>query len=249
MMDGAVKGMLIDYDHAINLDSQSRTVRSERSGTLQFLPINDLEGNNNTRTVLDDCEALIYVLAWLGTFGFSTETLCTKEVDYWGEEIKPLICEWHMPGPYVTIAKKKRTYLNCSDGFSDIVRHLNPDIKDINMLQCLLHDLRAALVDNAEFGPEFAGTFVKTVYDNTNDDLSVPVSRPGLTSFERHVLLLKNHTYQRIDPIEKRAEKASEISKKFVDILDKYADDCRGILDDQSRTGGSSEASEQSDDV
>ncbi|KAJ1877218.1 hypothetical protein LPJ66_012152, partial [Kickxella alabastrina] len=69
MMDGAVKGMLIDYDHAINLDSQSRTVRSERSGTLQFLPINDLEGNNNTRTVLDDCEALIYVLAWFGTFG------------------------------------------------------------------------------------------------------------------------------------------------------------------------------------
>ncbi|KAI7834800.1 hypothetical protein BX661DRAFT_175590 [Kickxella alabastrina] len=249
MMDGTVKGMLIDYDHAINLDSQSRTVRSERSGTLQFLPINDLEGNNNTRTVLDDCEALIYVLAWLGTFGFSTETLRAKKVDCWGEEIKPLICEWHMSGPYIAIAKKKRTYLNSSDGLSDIVFCLNPDIEDIKLLQCLLHDLRTALVDNAEFGPEFVGTRVRRVYDDTNDDLSVPVSRPGLTSFARHALLLKNRTYQCIDPIEKRAEKASEISKKFVDILDKYADDCRKILDDQRRTGGSSEASEQSDDV
>ncbi|KAI7834812.1 hypothetical protein BX661DRAFT_175569 [Kickxella alabastrina] len=249
MMDGTVKGMLIDYDHAINLDSQSRTVRSERSGTLQFLPINDLEGNNNTRTVLDDCEALIYVLAWLGTFGFSMETLRAKKVDCWGEEIKPGISQWHMTGPYISIAEGKRRYLDSSDSFSGIVHHLNPDIEGIELLQCLLHDLRTALVDNAEFGPKFVGTHVKTVYYDTNDDLSVPVSRSGLTSFARHALLLKNHPYQCIDPIEKRAEKASEISKKFVDILDKYADDCREILDDQRRTGGSSEASEQSDDV
>ncbi|KAJ1885652.1 hypothetical protein LPJ66_010013 [Kickxella alabastrina] len=213
------------------------------------MSVNNLEKNSNRRTVLDDYEALIYVLTWLGTFGFSTETRRAKEVDNWGEEIKPLICEWHMPGSYITIAMKKRMYLHSTDSFSDIVHHLNPDIEDIALLQYLLHDLRTALVDNTEFGPEFVGTFVQTVYDDTNDDLSVPVSRPGLTSFARHVLLLKNHTYQCIDPIEKRAEKASEISKKFVDILDKYANACREILDDQSRTGGSSEASEQNDDV
>ncbi|KAJ1895944.1 hypothetical protein LPJ66_004286 [Kickxella alabastrina] len=250
MEDGTVNGMLIDFDHAIDCEDPDTMPQKEQIGTLPFMSVNNLEKSSNTRTVLDDYEALIYVLAWLGTFGFSTETRRAKEVDYWGEEINPLICEWHMPGPYISIAKWKRMYLDSSDSFSNIVHCLNPDIEGIELLQCLLHDLRTALVDNAEFGPEFVGTRVRRVYDDTNDNLSVPVSRSGLAkSFARHILLLKNRTYQRIDPIEKRAEKASEISKKFIDILDKYADGYREILDDQSRTGGSSEASEQSDDV
>ncbi|KAI7834817.1 hypothetical protein BX661DRAFT_175581 [Kickxella alabastrina] len=249
MEGGAVKGMLIDFDHAIDCEDPDTMPQKEQIGTLPFMSVNNLEKNSNRRTVLDDYEALIYVLAWLGTFGFSTETRRAKEVDNWGEEIKLLICEWHMPGSYINIAEGKRAYLNSSNTFFAIVRHLNPDIEGIELLQYLLHDLRIALVDNAEFGPEFVGTRVRRVYDDTNDDLSVPVSRPGLTSFARHISLLKNRTYQCIDPIEKRAEKASEISKKFVDILDKYADGCREILDDQRRTGGSNEASEQSDDV
>ncbi|KAI7827756.1 hypothetical protein BX661DRAFT_16800 [Kickxella alabastrina] len=71
MMDGTVKGMLIDFDHAINCENLDAMPKNEHIGTLNFMSVNNLEGNSNKRTELDDWEALIYVLVWLGTFGLN----------------------------------------------------------------------------------------------------------------------------------------------------------------------------------
>ncbi|KAI7817422.1 hypothetical protein BX661DRAFT_208790 [Kickxella alabastrina] len=64
---GTVKGMLIDL--TMRSTARSGPMRTA-IGTLNFMSVNNLEGNSNKRE-LDDWEALIYVLVWLGTFGLN----------------------------------------------------------------------------------------------------------------------------------------------------------------------------------
>ncbi|KAJ2211585.1 hypothetical protein EV179_005351, partial [Coemansia sp. RSA 487] len=67
-----VKGLLIDYDHAISVDQDS-TGNGTRSGTLPYMSIHNLEGAPGKRSVLDDWESLLYLICWLGTFGINSE--------------------------------------------------------------------------------------------------------------------------------------------------------------------------------
>ncbi|KAJ2844639.1 hypothetical protein J3B02_004909 [Coemansia erecta] len=57
--DGMVKGLLIDFDHAIDHDHASREYHQQRSGTLPYMSVNNLENNENERTALDDWESAL----------------------------------------------------------------------------------------------------------------------------------------------------------------------------------------------
>ncbi|KAJ2547324.1 hypothetical protein EV175_005266 [Coemansia sp. RSA 1933] len=65
-----VRGLLIDYDHAVRTDQRSRSY-SRRSGSLPFMSIHNLEAHESERTPLDDWESLLYVICWLATLGIN----------------------------------------------------------------------------------------------------------------------------------------------------------------------------------
>ncbi|KAJ1780693.1 hypothetical protein LPJ62_006122, partial [Coemansia sp. RSA 2167] len=72
--DTGVHGMLIDFDHSIDITDEGYAVRTEGAGTRPFMSINNLEDNSTKRTALDDWESIIYILCWLGTFGWNRAT-------------------------------------------------------------------------------------------------------------------------------------------------------------------------------
>ncbi|KAJ1661747.1 hypothetical protein EV178_006433 [Coemansia sp. RSA 1646] len=63
-----IKGMLIDFDHAICEDDKDAVHHFERTGTLPFMSINNLEGGKLEHSLLDDWESLLYILCWVGTY-------------------------------------------------------------------------------------------------------------------------------------------------------------------------------------
>ncbi|KAJ2328319.1 hypothetical protein IWW51_001266, partial [Coemansia sp. RSA 2702] len=68
--DESARGMLIDFDLALPTDQVDLPAGYKRTGTLPFMSINNLEENSNQRTSLDDWEAFLAVVCWIGTFGW-----------------------------------------------------------------------------------------------------------------------------------------------------------------------------------
>ncbi|KAJ1971627.1 hypothetical protein H4R34_005678, partial [Dimargaris verticillata] len=109
--NGRLQGMLIDYDNAIYLDAISTSERPERTGTLPFMSIGNLEGNDTPRTALDDWESLLYVICWLGTYGLDeNERAESTQLAV----PKPEIYRW-LEGSMADVARTKRKDM-CSIG-------------------------------------------------------------------------------------------------------------------------------------
>ncbi|KAJ1726108.1 hypothetical protein LPJ72_006447, partial [Coemansia sp. Benny D160-2] len=51
----------------------------ERTGTLPFMSINNLEGGKIEHSLLDDWESLIYIICWIGTYGWKRQDTAIKE--------------------------------------------------------------------------------------------------------------------------------------------------------------------------
>ncbi|KAI8318785.1 hypothetical protein GQ54DRAFT_299889 [Martensiomyces pterosporus] len=71
-LDGTVHGALIDFDCAISV-GVDRKARPERTGTLPFMSVLNLEANWFEHTELDDWESLLYLVCWLATLGINKE--------------------------------------------------------------------------------------------------------------------------------------------------------------------------------
>ncbi|KAJ2515571.1 hypothetical protein H4217_005096 [Coemansia sp. RSA 1939] len=76
-----VKGMLVDFDHAICKKDKDMVRNFERTGTLPFMSINNLEGGKIEHSLLDDWESLIYIICWIGTYGWRRQDTAVKEPD------------------------------------------------------------------------------------------------------------------------------------------------------------------------
>ncbi|KAJ2559303.1 hypothetical protein EV175_000413 [Coemansia sp. RSA 1933] len=105
-----VKGLLIDFDHAISIDQQSSGYAT-RSGTLPFMSIHNLEAHASQRTALDDWESLLYVICWLGTYGVNHRDRETVKHN----KVAP-IEKWRS-GSMPIIANEKRTQMHNLDTF------------------------------------------------------------------------------------------------------------------------------------
>ncbi|KAJ2659005.1 hypothetical protein IWW48_003714, partial [Coemansia sp. RSA 1200] len=86
---GMVQGMLIDFDHAIRGSVDNGQPHAERTGTLPFMSVANLEGSKHRRTALDDWESAIYMLCWFGVFGLNQATTTASrtakhpQIDKW----------------------------------------------------------------------------------------------------------------------------------------------------------------------
>ncbi|KAJ2124591.1 inducible alternative oxidase 2 [Coemansia sp. RSA 720] len=58
-----VHGMLIDFDHAVDITDDGYAKHAERTGTVPFMSVNNLENLQPKRTALDDWESIIYIFA------------------------------------------------------------------------------------------------------------------------------------------------------------------------------------------
>ncbi|KAJ1981830.1 hypothetical protein H4R34_001931 [Dimargaris verticillata] len=106
--DGAPKGMLIDLDHAILRDAIPMPGQPVRTDTLPFMSIGNLEGNDTERTALDDWESLLYVLCWVGTYGFGRSTANQSQQPL---RTKPKLYRW-LEGTLEDVADEKRIVMS-----------------------------------------------------------------------------------------------------------------------------------------
>ncbi|KAJ1813613.1 hypothetical protein LPJ56_005114, partial [Coemansia sp. RSA 2599] len=137
-----VAGLLIDFDHSKDEELDDGTTHDMRTGTLPFMSINNLENNSTKRTVLDDWESLIYILCWIGTYGYNSKT-ARRTVSS-----KPLkIRQWVTDNMQVN-ADNKRTLLDSSKDFLQFVDEFNRDIPGWELLDETVHLLRDRLVNS-----------------------------------------------------------------------------------------------------
>ncbi|KAJ2656561.1 hypothetical protein IWW48_004979 [Coemansia sp. RSA 1200] len=110
-----VKGLLIDYDHAISIDKEFSGCAT-RSGTLPFMSIHNLMGHDSKRTALDDWESLLYLICWQATFGINNADRKNVKAD----KVVAEVLKWR-DGDMVDIANEKRKQMHSLDTFKSTI--------------------------------------------------------------------------------------------------------------------------------
>ncbi|KAJ1719019.1 hypothetical protein LPJ53_006140 [Coemansia erecta] len=144
-----VRGLLIDFDHAVDLSSSNYAPHLDRSGTLPFMSVNNLEANVELITGLDDWESALYMLCWIGTYGFNANLAPDQKVV---DKLK--IRKW-CEGSLDDIVDLKRMDMGTSDHFYRLTEKFLQDLPMIECLEELVHKLRTTLFANPNLGTEF----------------------------------------------------------------------------------------------
>ncbi|KAJ1676130.1 hypothetical protein EV182_008813, partial [Spiromyces aspiralis] len=138
---GHVRGMLIDFDYAVDTEDSEGEARTEMMGTPPFMSVLNLENSSVKRTALDDWESLLYMVCWLGTYGINEYTRRKEDGGGDDSELKKLkeliIREWRY-GSFGEIALKKRSHLDTHQAFETIIlASFNPALKHCRLLMGL----------------------------------------------------------------------------------------------------------------
>ncbi|KAJ2375999.1 hypothetical protein IW150_002230 [Coemansia sp. RSA 2607] len=190
-----VCGLLIDFDHAIDCSVSNYRLHMDRSGTLPFMSINNLETNVELITGLDDWESVLYMLCWIGTYGFNANLAPSKEV-YGRLKIRKW-CE----GLLDDIVDSKRKDMSSSPLFYQLTK-IFLRYAHVETLQDLTDDLRTALFENPNLGPEFHGA----------------LSKPD-----------KLDKMNEIDSVANRKHKERELMASLQEVLDRYAKETKAL--------------------
>ncbi|KAJ2546938.1 hypothetical protein EV175_005416 [Coemansia sp. RSA 1933] len=202
--DGNVHGMLIDFDHAVDIDVTEESRHAERTGTLQFMSVNNLSKSNPRQTALDDWESMLYILCWAGTYGWSSQTRRDMKSRL-GEPT--LLKSWYIGSSLEEVAEAKRHVLHSEGSFSEIAMEFNLDLHGIMVLIELVIQLRKVLIET--YGDDRCGAFEKTeiqLNPETNGLAKVVIS----------------------DPFEKRSVIWEELSPPLLRALKESAQQARG---------------------
>ncbi|KAJ2654449.1 hypothetical protein IW148_006366, partial [Coemansia sp. RSA 1199] len=203
-----VHGMLIDFDHAVDITDDGYAKHAERTGTLPFMSVNNLEDKPTKRTALDDWESIIYILCWLGTFGWNrairqSDSKRRKNIASWdGDDVED-------------IAEAKRNHMDSSRNFTEITKGFNPNIPDIRRLAKVVKGLRVVLIDNHN-DPDLRGAMlISDSFPEEND------SDEETDQYEYK---------PRPDPFVKRTEHWESISNSLLAKLEIYAMEAKELL-------------------
>ncbi|KAJ2193922.1 hypothetical protein GGH18_002394, partial [Coemansia sp. RSA 530] len=202
-----VHGMLIDFDHAISITDDGYAKHAERTGTVPFMSVSNLENLQPKRTALDDWESIIYILCWLGTFGWNSDTRPS------GSVADLNIASWD-GNNVMKIANSKRDHMHSSDIFTGITKGFNPNIPYIAALKDIVEGLRAVLIDSHS-DPDLRGALIiqdRIPRDDSNDVF-------GGYEFK-----------MRPDPFVERAAHWESISERLLAKLKIYAQGAKKLL-------------------
>ncbi|KAJ2761265.1 hypothetical protein H4S06_001292 [Coemansia sp. BCRC 34490] len=208
--DGSVHGMLIDFDHAVDIDATEGSRHAERTGTLQFMSVNNLARSHPRQTALDDWESMLYILCWAGTYGWSSQT----RRDNTGRLGQPtLLKSWYTGLSHEELAEAKRNILHSEDLFNQVIMQFNYGLQGIMVLIKLVMQLRKVLIetyDDDRRGAMEVGEF------QLNPDTNKP----------EYVIIS--------DPFEKRSAMWEELSPLLLQTLEEYAQQAKAQLDPTS---------------
>ncbi|KAJ2599259.1 hypothetical protein EV177_007366, partial [Coemansia sp. RSA 1804] len=151
-----VMRLLIDFDHAVDVSVPKITRHLDRSGTLPFMSINNLAGNIQWVTGLDDWESALYLMCWIGTYGFNKNQAPDPAIL---DKLK--IRKW-CEGSLDDIAWLKRMVLDSENSLYRLTAQFLQDLPMIGHLKDLAHALRTNLISNPDVGIEFHGAQKKS---------------------------------------------------------------------------------------
>ncbi|KAI7827790.1 hypothetical protein BX661DRAFT_182497 [Kickxella alabastrina] len=208
--------------------------KNEHIGTLNFMSVNNLEGNSNKRTELDDWEALIYVLVWLGTFGLNGTPKHDSDASEHRRTAGARIKYWVDGTILKDIASYKRGDLDNSSSFKSILNEFDSRVEHTNVLAGLLSMMRNILIDNAGCSEDGRGANMKHLFNHGNYESSASKATPGslspLSIFALLVEWQEAMNSPMIDPFKARADMAPTIAKELLAMLENIAEYCQELL-------------------
>ncbi|KAJ2115171.1 hypothetical protein IW146_002515 [Coemansia sp. RSA 922] len=205
MKDGTVRGLLIDFDCAIDISKDKTEVRGEMTGTFPFMSLNNLTCSTVPRTSLDDWESVLYLLCWYATIGFGT-----------GEDRSEVrarlknqpIARWRN-GTLDTIVDAKRSNLRSLENFyHDIVRWFDERDKNSEQLGVFALRLYKVLFAN-KLGTGYHGSEEKKVNPIMTALLNDQPPPTSVSADSTNVM----------GPFALRAEKWEDISKDLLGVI------------------------------
>ncbi|KAJ1999816.1 hypothetical protein GGI04_003951 [Coemansia thaxteri] len=208
------RGLLIDFDCALDLSKERIGMRGKMTGTPPFMSINNLDESDVKRTSLDDWESLIYLLCLIGTRGVDKGTRrSSKELE------KLPIRLWKSGDAKTILYSKCRCLSNSATFMEEIVSNFNSEDKDGDMLKKLAIYLYKTLFQNHYLGFEYHGTTKTTPNLHCLDVIAenIPTMFDPF-SFDNPLESLRDTTL--VDPFDMRAEKCDYISRQLLAITD-----------------------------
>ncbi|KAJ2475791.1 hypothetical protein IWW56_005252, partial [Coemansia sp. RSA 2131] len=196
--DKIPRGLLIDFDVAVEVDMRIRSTCPEISGTMPYMSIANILNLDTPRTALDDWESLLYVVCWLATVGISSSDrvadakLTEKFIKYW------------RTGTTKMITDAKRSHMHSVRDFQFII--VEGFCEEYQLLPRFAIALHKALFGNSNCPGARLG--LKVYGDDSSDDDNgdngdKPTDGPK-------------------DPLVKRGAHVDEIVANLEKVLDKF---------------------------
>ncbi|KAJ2404476.1 hypothetical protein GGF41_007204, partial [Coemansia sp. RSA 2531] len=207
--EGIARGMLIDFDYAIDLEQKERGNLNKVTGTLPYMSINILSESDVEGTSLDDWESMLCLVCWFATRG----TISGKRREH--EELARLpIRRWRQGSTNDMILAKESAF-HCHELFmSTVINNFKPegDKPDKNeLLKNLAFLFYKRLFQNPDLTPDCHGTIEKRKHvEPEHCDLSIE----ELEADELDSLL--NESFPMVNPFKERAEEWKDISKQLL---------------------------------
>ncbi|KAJ2075638.1 hypothetical protein GGH13_000474, partial [Coemansia sp. S155-1] len=120
--EGIARGMLIDFDYAIDLEQKERGNLHKVTGTLPYMSINNLSESDVERTSLDDWESMLCLICWFATLG----TISGNYLDD-AELARLPIRRWRHDSTNGMITAKMSAFSSPESFMSTIANHFKPE--------------------------------------------------------------------------------------------------------------------------
>ncbi|KAJ2051958.1 hypothetical protein H4S04_001659 [Coemansia sp. S16] len=208
--EGIARGMLIDFDYAIDLEQKERGNLHKVTGTLPYMSINNLSESDVERTSLDDWESMLCLICWFATLG----TISGNYLDD-AELARLPIRRWRHDSTNGMITAKMSAFSSPESFMSTIANHFKPEGdngEESDLLKNLAFVLREYLFQNPDLTLDFHGTFEKRKHVEP-ERRELP-NKKELKAYELYYILSK--IFPMVNPFKERAEKWKEISKQLL---------------------------------
>ncbi|KAJ2833398.1 hypothetical protein GGI24_000867 [Coemansia furcata] len=211
--NNTVRGLLIDFDCAIDMSEAKKDARCEMTGTFPFMSLNNLTDSKVMRTSLDDWESMLYLLCWYATIGFGNN----NERRLAEERLKNLpIARWRN-GTMDTITRAKLNDLRSLDNFKEeITFEFDSTDQHSAQLEGLAAVLYATLFENDNLDKRYHGTGGSNKDPSANSNAALLAA---VLNFQPRPTSASNDGTNTISPFEMRSKEWKRISDDLLGVI------------------------------
>ncbi|KAJ2557445.1 hypothetical protein GGH12_006175 [Coemansia sp. RSA 1822] len=212
-----IHGLLIDFDYTVKT-GEARLAIAERTGTLPFMSISNLQNSKVQRSELDDWESLLYVVCWLGVHGVNQDEQVAyrQEIDAMcsdDEFYRPPLAKWEA-GTFDDVAVAKKNDLEDDKSFNDRVLQYFQEGAAYDELKDMARSLRFALFANPELSLLYSGvSAIRDIPDKPASRKGAKILGKSVKAIEKGVKTLKigAQAFGKSAKTSRKGAKASEI--------------------------------------